>query len=312
MQALWTPSAPATSRARAAPADPPLSRSPRKKALLIGCNYYGTPYQLSGCINDVLNVKAAYAQRLHVTDFRVLTDAPGAARGDMPTRANILASLEWLIAGCQAGDVLLLHYSGHGTYVPDANGNERVGTDSCIVPLDYSQAGPIVDDQLRASLCDLLPLGVTLFAVFDSCYSGTVLDLRYSYLDDSSGPTRAVAVSTATRRAVPNLAQWRAAHVAQENLAEPETAASIVMLSGCSDEQTSADAYINATYQGAMTWSLMHVLESVHLHGLPLAELLMRVRALLQTNGYAQIPQITSGQLLDCNVPLGRLLATPI
>lgn len=318
METLWTP-APSRPAAQArqsggttrtaVDAEAPLARAPRKRALLVGINYYGTPAQLSGCVNDVNAMRELYRVRLHVTDFTVLTDVPGST--SRPTKARILDGLEWLVAGCQRGDVLLLHYSGHGTTVRDTDGNEASGRDSTIVPCDYTSAGVITDDHLRRALCDMLPCGVTFFGVFDSCYSGSVLDLRYSYLDDSRGPAPR-RERGASRRSLPDFSQWRGSTAAQENLSEPETAASIVMLSGCTDTQTSADAYIGGSYQGAMSWALQQSLGAVHLHGLTLAELLTRTRALLQTNGYAQVPQLDSGQLLDVNVPLGRLLAAPI
>lgn len=36
---------------------PPGTKSNKKKALLIGCNYPGTKAQLNGCVNDALNMK---------------------------------------------------------------------------------------------------------------------------------------------------------------------------------------------------------------------------------------------------------------
>lgn len=291
----------------------PTSRPPRKKALLIGINYYGTAAELGGCINDVRNVQELCKLRLHITDFHVLVDVPGAPASFRPTRANILAGFEWLLAGAEAGDVLFLHYSGHGTYVPDsADADAEVtGSDSCIVPLDYSAAGVLTDDALRTQLVNAVPAGVTLFAVFDSCYSGSVLDLRYTYTDDSRGPT-ARARTLAGGRAAPDFGAWRSAAVASENLSVPETGGAVVMLSGASDLQTAADAWIGGLSQGAMSWALLESLSSIHLHGISLGGLLTRVRALLASNGYSQVPQMESGQLLDLAVPLGRLIAAPI
>jgi hypothetical protein len=293
-----------------------MTRPPRKKALLIGINYYGTSAELGGCINDVRNMQEAHKLRLHVNDFHVLTDVPGTHAASRPTRANILAGFEWLLAGAEAGDVLFLHYSGHGTYIPNSMSGldaeaEVSGSDSCIVPLDYATAGILTDDALRVNLANAVPSGVTLFAVFDSCYSGSVLDLRYTYTDDSRGPTTR-ARTLAEGRAAPNFGEWRSAAIASENLSVPETGGAVVMMSGASDFQTAADAWIGGTAQGAMSWAFLETVASVHLHGLTLAQLLTRVRALLASNGYAQVPQLESGQLLDLAVPFGRLIAAPI
>ena len=50
-----------------------------------------------------------------------------------------------------------------------------------IYPLDYRSAGHIVDDDMHAVLVRPLPAGVRLTAIFDSCHSGTALDLPYVY-----------------------------------------------------------------------------------------------------------------------------------
>jgi hypothetical protein len=42
----------------------------------------------------------------------------------LPTRQNILASMQWLVQGAQPGDSLFFHYSGHGGSVRDRNGDE--------------------------------------------------------------------------------------------------------------------------------------------------------------------------------------------
>jgi hypothetical protein len=69
---------------------------PRRKALLIGINYYGTKYQLNGCINDAMNIREylvrdrGFSPGRH--DMVVMTDAPE-NRGTPfePTGANMMA-----------------------------------------------------------------------------------------------------------------------------------------------------------------------------------------------------------------------------
>lgn len=50
-----------------------------------------------------------------------------------------------------------------------------------IYPLDYRVAGHIVDDDMHAIMVRPLRPGVRLTAIFDSCHSGTALDLPYVY-----------------------------------------------------------------------------------------------------------------------------------
>jgi len=79
-----------------------------KRALLVGINYTGTPYQLYGCINDINNMHS-YLQRVRKYDsFIIMTDASRIK----PTRLNILAGFRALLQGAKSGDELWFHFSG--------------------------------------------------------------------------------------------------------------------------------------------------------------------------------------------------------
>jgi len=79
---------------------------------------------------------------------------------------------------------------------------------------------------------------VTLFAMFDSCFSGSVLDLKYQYLDSL------------------NYDKYI------ENDTQLDTHGNVFMISGCTDDQTSADdAIINNKTSGALTWALLESLK---------------------------------------------------
>lgn len=89
------------------------------------------------------------------------------------------AALAWLINGCQSGDSLLFHFSGHGSRQRNYNGDELDGYDETLCPLDFEAEGMIIDDEINATIVRPLPYGVRLHAVIDSCHSGTVLDLPF-------------------------------------------------------------------------------------------------------------------------------------
>jgi metacaspase-1 len=88
-------------------------------------------------------------------------------------------ALNWLVQGCQAGDSLVFHYSGHGKQQKDENGDEIDGFDETILPMDFQQEGVIVDDEINETIVRPLPHGVKLHAIVDACHSGTVLDLPF-------------------------------------------------------------------------------------------------------------------------------------
>ena len=106
-------------------------------------------------------------------DIRILT-TPEETTHD----AVVEAFRDWLIDPCAPDDVIHFHWSGHGTTVPDGNGDELDGLDESLVPSDYVSkhdgARNIRDDEiadLLDALADRHPGNVTL--TFDCCYSGT-------------------------------------------------------------------------------------------------------------------------------------------
>ncbi len=81
----------------------------KKRALLIGINYFKQKGELRGCINDVKNVEKFLRNGYQFHDIRILTDDQ---TNNQPTKQNILDGFQWLIQGAQPGDSLFLHYSG--------------------------------------------------------------------------------------------------------------------------------------------------------------------------------------------------------
>lgn len=58
------------------------------------------------------------------------------------------------------------------------------GYDETLVPLDYTSAGQIRDDDLFLTLIGKMPKDVQLTCVMDCCHSGSVLDLPYTFVAD--------------------------------------------------------------------------------------------------------------------------------
>ena len=85
----------------------------RRKALLIGINYFGQKGQLRGCINDVKNMSTylngnfGYARE----DMVILTDDQQNPMSQ-PTKQNILRAMHWLVKDAKPNDSLFFHYSG--------------------------------------------------------------------------------------------------------------------------------------------------------------------------------------------------------
>jgi hypothetical protein len=134
----------------------------------------------------------------------------------------------------------------------------------------------ILDDELKKIIQANLKWGVTLFAMFDSCHSGTVLDLKYQYMENTTG------------------------NVLNQNDKLSETDGNVFMISGCSDSQTSADAYIQNQFRGAMTWSFLESAQP----NISWRTLLQNMRNALNKKGFEQVPQISSGKLINLDSSL--------
>lgn len=246
-----------------------------KRALLIGINYVGTANELRGCINDVLSIKERLLQNgFSSTNITMLTDSNSMSVSNKPTRANILRAFTNLLNNSREGDLLFFAYSGHGSYTIDRNRDETTGYDQMIVPSDLTS---IVDDELKSLIQRYLKKGVTLFAMFDSCFSGTVLDLKYQFYDTLHYDKYT------------------------ENASNLETLGNVIMISGCSDYQTSADAYIQNRASGAMTWSLLETKKQKP--NCSWRELIKHMRLLLSESNYDQIPQLSTGKFEDIDLP---------
>lgn len=277
------------------------ARPPRRTAFLVGINYIDTQSELNGCYNDVVNV----AQYLRSTlgyvatgSIAVLTDgnrgAVGTASALPPTRQNIIAGLTNLVAGMIPGDEAVFHFSGHGSLVRDTNGDEATGLDSCLCPLDYAVpasagGGMITDDEIRTLLVNKVPRGARLYVILDCCHNGTGCDIRYKYEDFSV---------LLRQRPTPI---WRTMQRAFTNPKYTETYGEVYMISGCRDEQTSADAYMNNAFAGALTYAVFSILRAnqATIRTYSWSSLLRDVRHFMRVNRYTQIPQLMTGQIIS-------------
>ena len=233
-----------------------------KKALLIGVNYENTSSQLYGCINDVSLINK-HLQTRGFSKITVLNEKTD----KKPTKSNIISELENFLSTSSPNDFLYLHYSGHGSTLKDEDGDEIDGRDETIVTLDHLN---IKDDELSNIIRQKLPKNVTLFATFDSCHSGTMLDLKYNLSDT-----------------VPVI----------ENNKYEDSLSNIIMISGCMDKQYSQETLSDSGVGGILTWAFSTML-SKH-KSIGLKSLYTNIKNLLNTVGAEQIPQLTSNLLLN-------------
>lgn len=137
-----------------------------KLGLCVGVNNYpGTHMDLAGCVNDAKD----WAAELGARGFEVtqLLDAKA-------TKAALVDAFKSVIGAAGKGDTVVITFSGHGTYVPDLNGDEIDGLDEALCPYDIQTGGgALIDDEIHAMFAARKP-GVRLVLISDSCHSGTV------------------------------------------------------------------------------------------------------------------------------------------
>jgi metacaspase-1 len=247
-----------------------------KRALLVGLNVYPDPANtLRGCLNDVRQMQRLLDDHFGFgdpADVRTLTDRRATTQG-------IKAGLAWLVDGARAGDVLVFHYSGHGSQVPDPHGDERTdGLDEIICPYDLDWEAPFTDDDLRTALSGV-PGGVSLTVILDCCHAGTGLrDVqRWRCIPGPAASTAAASPLPAGRRI--------------RRFGSTAARAGAVLIAACREDQVSADAFIDGDYHGALTFYLCRLLADAG-YALSYTELVRRLRACLRVEGFDQVPQL--------------------
>ncbi|KAF8071324.1 ME6 [Scenedesmus sp. PABB004] len=276
------------------PAPPPRSAARRKKAVLIACCYPGTSAALRGPANDVSCMHYLLTSKLGFDPANIVTlrdDDTRRGIAFVPVRDSIMRALGWLVSDLRQGDSLFVHFSGHGSQQRDPTGEEEDGYDETILPTDFKRAGQITDTALARALVHGLPTGVTLHALFDSCHSGTMLDLPYE-TKFSKGQ-----------------AFWR------RNNMRGSAGGLVVQLGACDDHQTAADtAKLSATaYTGAATYTFIQSIErygSGQSYGALLQHMTETLRSLGKSsvgNTSGTMSAVAAGLPLVMGVALGPL-----
>lgn len=267
-----------------------------KKGLIVGINYVGTGNDLKGCINDAHNMQTMLAARGFETEMVLEKDA---------TTAGIKAALARLTAGAVPGDTLFFHYSGHGSQLPSKL--EPDGFEEIICPIDLNWTTRVIADKDLKKIFDPVANGVNVTIVLDCCHSGTGLNQDESLCDEDNHADLAArdltmsldADADVTPRFMAPPEKIQAKLEDRELVdwtTERDVNKSALLIAGCHADQTSADAYINGTYQGAATAAL---LKSVGNNPqISYRDLVTEMSAYMVVNRYTQRPQLDGSKQL--------------
>ena len=191
-------------------------------------------------------------------DMRAIAEGQGFEPRSLLTKEAtsdaVLAAIERAAGELDRGDLFLCTYSGHGGQVPDRNGEgEEDRSDETWVAYDRQ----IVDDELYALWSRFAP-GVRIFVLSDSCHSGTVVRDIEAKVPGPVSTRQKAAAESPRYRALPRdvmIATYRANarlyDAIQERLPGAERAdpaATVLLISGCRDDQLSLDGFSNGLF----------------------------------------------------------------
>ncbi len=154
-----------------------------KKALLIGIDYHNnSKLKLFGCINDINLMSGMLMDGFDYKkeNITMIRDDTGKTNL-LPNKQNILRELNSIVE--EDLEEIWIHYSGHGTYRRDDDGDEVDNNDEVIIPIDYKSKGIISDDVMMSILKKSKSRTII---TFDCCNSASLFDLpwRFEYNND--------------------------------------------------------------------------------------------------------------------------------
>lgn len=295
------------------------------KALLLGINNYKKVTPLRGCVNDVENMRKLLTEiyGFNPSNVKVLLNQKA-------VKKEVRTQMAWLFRDAKPNERVVFHFSGHGSQTVDLDGDESENADELICLYDMDFGDPesyLLDDELR-DWTKKLPAGVRLTVVLDSCHSGSGTRMLMApvagkssklmpmVFDSQVTVARALSGNTQTRGLGANEAALIATDPNSEDLVrvryiEPpqeikdaieargtKSARGLVvanmnhvLLAGCKDSQTSADATIDRTPSGAFTYYLCKTIRDGGAK-LERKELINRVEVALRDNHFSQVPQL--------------------
>jgi hypothetical protein len=219
-------------------------------ALTIGLNkvdpkhYGGWSGELNACEADAEDMAGiAKGKKFKATTLKTKS----------ATRARVVAQITSAAKTLKSGDIFMLSYSGHGGQLPDMNNDEPDAEDETWCLYD----GEMLDDELYALWRKFSP-GVRILVFSDSCHSGTVTKLAYyqgtvalrgGAVGSKEVKYRAMPPDVALRTYRKNKAFYdrlQKAKVPKEK--QPAVKATVLLISGCQDNQLSADGDFNGLF----------------------------------------------------------------
>lgn len=208
-------------------------------------HYAGWDGQLTACEADAKDMADIARSRTFAATTLLTTQA---------TRNAVLQAIAAAARALAPGDLFFLTYSGHGGQLPDLGGDEDDGQDETWCLFDKQ----LVDDELFTALAQF-QAGVRIIVLSDSCHSGTVTKEAFYRSMGNSDSAKSLPSDTPTYRFMPPSLALRV-YEANKSTYDPillssgtvTVSASVLLISGCQDNQLSADGTFNGRFTAAL------------------------------------------------------------
>jgi len=257
-----------------------------KRALLVGINSYKHGDRippLAGSFNDVENMKAVLIGKFEFPPENVLV-----LKGEQATHTGIINAIrDHLIAKARKDDIVVFHYSGHGSQMKDVTGNEISGLVETIVPYDSRDpAGQVFDisgSELHGLLLQLAAKTRNITFILDSCHSGTLV---------RGARARNIAPDTRTPPQLPDYAVQTRSLGAVEEGATPK----YVLIAAATSRESAYEHVSEGKEHGALTYFLARQLRNAGA-GVTYRDIMDNVRGNVTAVFPVQHPQLEGAQI---------------
>jgi len=257
-----------------------------KRSLHIGINDYpGTNMDLKGCVNDALDWRGALMQRGFDDQTQMLDSAA--------TKKAMVALISDIVDKTGKNDIAVITYSGHGTWVPDQDGDEADGRDEALCPHDMNDNGDVLTDDELYEIFGSRKRGARIIFVSDSCHSGSVTRMGLRADDPFAGESWNFQQ---TKFMPPgmylNPDQLLLAKRVEKAVVQSKVRAATVLLAGCKDTEYSYDAWFNGKPNGALTYIALWCLNKMTPNS-TYWDWYKAIRQYLPHTHYPQTPQLS-------------------
>lgn len=296
---------------------------PTHWAIIVGINYYPSDRCLQGSVRDAQTARHHLKDRDLPVDINILTaTTPVSGRTPpeqperWPTYANVVSGLRRILDIAQPGDLVYLHYSGHGARLPsDAQSGSNTSGELALVLFEDDDVGSryLRGPHLATALRKMVDKGLTVTLVLDCCFSGSVA--RHS--DWHGLDVRCIDYNPKITIAEPQIHEKsifssngtsRDAHAERDWLVDPK---GYTILSACGPYERAYEVNVEGQgRRGALSHFLFSTLRSLGASGLDVTH--QSLHEHLRTRFHASWPQQTPMRYGNTNLSFfGQLISKP-